>query len=263
MRIARSVLAGMVVVACLGAGIGGCESTRRAELENPAIVAAPYGGEGNPLWAVVPLANESGTSVAGAESLSDQLVAAVSEVSGVRCLPLNRTLAAMQALDMPVVQSPGDARRLAQAMGVDGLIVGTVTAYDPYDPPAIGLNLALFARGASMGEPVRTGLDPRTLAASATDAGFERSSFQEQPVATYAEHLDAKNHAVLASVQSYARGRHNPEAALGWRRYVSSMPLYCEFATHHAVAGLMEAETRRVGPSGDDRVAQGGGAGGV
>lgn len=227
-----------------------CVTSRRSALDQPTVVLAPYdrsGGE--PLVAVVPLANESGTTLADPEAISDQLVAALAEVDGVRCLPLNRTLAAMAALDMPVVASPGDARRLAQAMNVDGLVVGSLTAYDPYNPPVIGLNLALYARGESMAEPDGPRLDTRSLTASATDPGLGASAFREHPVATVAEHLDAKNHGVLASVQDYARGRHDPDSPLGWRRYVSSMPLFSEFAAHHAVAGLMHAETARVAPS--------------
>lgn len=238
----------LLAIAAAALTLPGCVTTNRSALDQPSVVRAPYAPVGDaPLWAVVPLANESGTTLADVEAISDQLVAALAQVEGVRCLPLNRTLAAMAALDMPQVATPGDARVLAQAMGVDGLVVGSITAFDPYNPPVLGLNLALYARGESMGEATGPRLDPRSLAASPAETGVA-SAFRERPVAVVTTHADAKNHAVLASVQDYARGRHDPDGPLGWRKYVSSMPLFAEFATHHAVGELMAAEAERVAP---------------
>jgi hypothetical protein len=40
---------------------------------------------------------------------------------------------------------PGEARRLAQLLGVDAVIVGAVTDYSPYYPPRIGLSVEWYA----------------------------------------------------------------------------------------------------------------------
>src|SRR5262249_27350631 len=117
------------------------------ELVPPEVLVSPYDtSAGDVLWAVVPLNNESGTSAADALAISDRLVNKITEVEGLAAVPMNRTMAAMRALGMPAVRSASDARYLAEALGADGIIVGTITSYDPYNPPKVGLALALFAK---------------------------------------------------------------------------------------------------------------------
>ena len=64
-----------------------------------------------------------------------------------------------QRLDRPHVVTyigPGkveELKALADALGADGIIFGTVSGYDPYTP-AITISIGLFARGERMGEYV-------------------------------------------------------------------------------------------------------------
>jgi len=60
------------------------------------------------------------------------------------------------------------------------------------------------------------------------------------------EFLDGKNHQVVMDVQAYATGRHDPNSALAWRRYLASMDLYSEFAAWHAVGRLIDHEWIRL-----------------
>lgn len=230
-----------LVVACCGL-ISGCASSNKDALVAPQPTIAPYETNGDILWAVVPLRNESGASQVDVGAISDQVVAAAEEVRGIRALPLNRTLEAMRAQRMSAVRTPGEARQLANAMGVDGIIVGTITAYDPYTP-TIGLSLALFARPGSPVDRSMKRIDPKTLQASATDTTPTSGSiYLDQPMATASELLDAKNNGVLMELKSYAEGRSDPNSALGWRRYTASMMLYSEFAAHKAVDSLVQSE---------------------
>ncbi|MCA9258099.1 MAG: hypothetical protein KDA61_02810, partial [Planctomycetales bacterium] len=43
------------------------------------------------------------------------------------------------------LSSPGEARRLAQLLGVDAVVVGSVTDYTPYYPPRVGLRVEWYA----------------------------------------------------------------------------------------------------------------------
>ncbi|MBK7405752.1 MAG: hypothetical protein IPJ41_14320 [Phycisphaerales bacterium] len=251
-------LIGRAVLALVLSGLlQGCEgfTNRKPELTPPTVTRAPYAGQpGEVLWGVVPLANESGTDVFDPLIVSDKLVAAVEEVEGIRAVPLNRTLQAMHALEMRGVRDPGDIARLADAMGVDGLVVGTITAFDPYDPPTIGLSIALYARTPAMGaQAAQAGIDPRALSASPTDhtpgPGFRPG---DGPTALASAHLDARDHGVLVALRDYAQGRHDPEGALGWRRYTASMDLYTQFATQHLVAELVRQEHLRLATPGED-----------
>lgn len=241
----RAIGAGVSLLAA--AWIGGCADAPSGDrLVQPTVEVSPYDpSRGEVLWAVVPLRNESGTSLADPLVISDALVGAVSEVRGLRCLPINRTIEAMRALELGAVQDPADAAALAKVLGVDGLIIGTITAYDPYDPPTLGVSLGLYVLPGSMS--LASAVDPRELtyqpAEWAPRSGVPPGA---GPAASVSEHLDAHNHEVLAAVRQYAQGRHDPARPLGWRRYVMSMDLYTQFAAHHLVAGLVAHERRRL-----------------
>lgn len=244
----RSMICGLL---CAVVALGGCGTSQKDVLYQPQTLQSPYASVNDQvLWAVVPPGNESGTTLADSEAVGDALVAAVQQAQGLRCLPLDRTIAAMQALNMDAVRTPADAATLSKALGVDGLLVSTVTAWNPYDPPTIGLSLALFARSEAMGAPAQADLlDPRALIAAASDQDFLGSdSFVDRPLAVVSEHMDAKNHATLAALREYATGRHDDRAAAGWRRYTMAMPLYTEFAAHHVIDRLLRDESRRVAP---------------
>lgn len=226
----------------------GCSQAPKEKLVAPRTMVAPYDtSRGDVLWAVVPLRNESGTSVVDTLEVSDKVVAAASQIRGVRTLPLNRTIATMRALNMPGLQTPADAKRLATEMGVDALLVGSITAWDPYDPPTLGLALALYARPGSMDKRGEAQLDTRKLEFQPTDYQyFARSSFDSAPASVVSEYMDGKNHQVLMEVKSYAEGRHDPSTALGYKRYLASMDLYVEFGGWQTVSRLLDQEWVRL-----------------
>lgn len=237
---AGAALALLIVLVALG----GCASNKDARTP-PQVHVAPYDtSQGEALWAVVPPANESGVSFADTNLVADALVAKLDEVRGIACLPLNRTIAAMRAKGINAVRSPAEARALANALGADALLVGSITAYDPYDPPKLGLALAVFARDV---RGTRTIADPMRLQAAYTDHDAPvRSQYADRPVASISEHFDGANHEVQLALQRYAAGRHEPASALGWRGMLASMSLYVEFAAHEAVGRLIEQERLRL-----------------
>ncbi|MCW5765841.1 MAG: hypothetical protein KIT68_07680 [Phycisphaeraceae bacterium] len=247
MRMLRAVSG---VIACLGlagaAATSGCAPSKPG-LTEPEVLVAPYQtGGARVLWAVAPLRNESGTSAADAMMVSDALAARAAEIRGVSCLPVNRTVAAMRTLRMPSVSSPADARRLAQALGCDGILVGTITAYDPYDPPTLGLTVGLYGRDGSAIAPAGPSLDVRELRTAGADATAAASAWSEQPLSVAAEHLDSKNHEVLMNLRRYAEGRHDPTGPMGWRKYTASMDLYSEFAAFWTLRRLLDQERLRL-----------------
>lgn len=231
------LVAGLVLAAT------GCTETR-STLIAPNMITAPYDAlSGEVLWAVVPPVNESGTSLMDPLEVGDALVAAVSEVRGVASLPLNRTIAAMRALKIDRITSPGQIKKLAETMGVDGIVVPSVSAWDPYDPPVIGLTLALYSRSGSQGS---LALDPKALSTAASDERFlAHSNFLDRPVVSKIEHLDARNHQVQMLVQEYAQGRSDSGSALNWRIYLASMDLYTDFAAYHLVRQVVQDEWLR------------------
>lgn len=242
------VLSTGTLVACASlALVAGCSS--KPELTAPETTVSPYGATGpnRPVFAIAPLRNESGVSVVDTLRISDALAARCAEVHDLSCLPVNRTLAAMRALGMPEVRSPEDARRLAMAVGADAIIVGSITAYDPYDPPKLGLTLGLYAReGSSITRRPSAATDPKSIQLQPDETRWTGGAFANQPLSVISEMLDAANHEVLMNVQRYAEGRHDSASALGWKRYVKSMDLYTDFAAYWSVYRLMNQERLRL-----------------
>lgn len=245
----------LAVVACaLGATIAGC-GPKRGQLYPPTVLVAPYDtSAGEVLWAVIPPRNESGTSIVDEHAVGDAIVAAVQGVRGIRCLPINRTLEAMRALGLENgIANPGEAERLAQTLGVDGIVAGSVTAWDPYDPPTVGLALALYARPGSMTRRNETMLDPRALSRAYTDANFLKSNFAGDPTTVASEHLDARDHDTLLYLRKYAEGRSDHDSALGWRVHLMSMDLYTRFAAFQTVRRLLDEEWLRLAKESAER----------
>lgn len=240
------IVAWIACVAGATASLIGCSSA--PELAAPRSTIAPYStAQGELLWAVAPLRNESATSTVDALAISDRVVEAVEQVKGVRAIPMNRTIETMRALKMPLVRTPGDARKLADALGVDALVIGSITAYEPYDPK-LGLALALVPRTEAMqgrAMPTDQGVDPRTVQSSPTEIVPPPSS--GEPASAVSEFFDGKNQAVQLDVRTFAEGRSDKVTASGWRRYLKSVDLFAEFAAYRTIDSLVQAETIRLG----------------
>ncbi len=201
------------------------------------------------IWAVAPLQNESGVSIVDELAFTDTLVAELSDAPGIVVLPVNRTLAAMRALNMPSINTPAQARLLAGALGADAVVVGSITAWDPYDPPVLGISLALFEGAGAPRAP--RGLnpedDPMTLRGMTTDGSANPARHADQPLAIFSAVFDASNGNTREAIRQYAEGRHDPRSALGWKRYTASMSLYAKFACFEASRRLIASERTRMG----------------
>jgi len=253
MTSAQTMLASVYLAAFLVISMitmGGCEmGQKRENMLPPGVIVSPYDtSAGDVLWAVIPPINESGTSLADDLVIGDSIVAAVQGIRGVRCLPLNRSIQALRALGFSRgIQSSSDATKVAEYLGVDGVIAGSITAYDPYDPPVLGLALALYARPGAMANSTQVKLDTRVLSMAFSDFGtYDGLSFAGKPVSVVSEHLDARDHGVLMAVRGYAEGRSDQRSALAWRIYTASMDLYTQFVAHHTVGRLIDEEWLRL-----------------
>ena len=241
-----SRFAACACVLLIGLLQAGCQS--KPELDAPRFTVSPYDqSHGELLWAVAPLRNESATTTVDPLQMSDKIVEAIEQVRGVRALPMNRTLETMRALRMPMVRTPADANKLAEALGVDALVVGAITAYDPYDP-RLGLALTVVPRTTAMNGMARveTGkLDARAVQSSPTEMTAGAAVLGE-PTSSASLLFDGKNQAVQMDIRNYAEGRSERVSAAGWRRYLRSVDLFAEFAAFRTVDQLVQAETLRL-----------------
>src|SRR5580698_9957974 len=109
----------------------------------------PYGQENplrlhthaHPLWAIAPALNLSGQPQVDPLLQADLLYEQLQAVDNITVIPVNRVVAVFAALRIEKVETEQQAVIVCQQLGCDGLIVPTVTAYDPYNPPKFGVAL--------------------------------------------------------------------------------------------------------------------------
>jgi len=231
--------------------LAGC-SARGPAAEITARLDSPYPEDR--LWAAVPLRNDSGVSVLDPLVVTDTLVNEMERVHRIRTLPLDRTLEAMAAADLQRVESPADVAVLMRTLDVDGLVTGSITAWDPYPPTSMGLALQLHVRP-DLAAPLRTGpngaeLDVRTLATSAAGSPIPGDGASGPARSGASGHYDARENRTRLAVERFASGRTVAETPVAWERYLRVMDLFTEFACHAVLEDLLEAERVRVVRSG-------------
>ena len=77
---------------------------------------------------------------------SDLVYQEMQKVHGLTVIPVDRVVEVYVSLKIDKIQFERQAYDICKALGCDGLVVPTVTAYDPYDPPKFGASLQLFTR---------------------------------------------------------------------------------------------------------------------
>jgi len=232
----------MAVVAALAApivlaGLGGCNTGPKM----PTVLQAPFDGER--VWAVVPFANESGVSTVDGTVVADRFVSEIEQVDGIRCLPLNRTLAVMQQLGMTKLGDVRQVYTLMRAMQVDGIVIGTVTDWDPYKPLRFGAAVEVISASAG---PDAKPLDLKDLTMPTADdrAGAEGSMVA---ISQASRLLDGRNNETLSELDRYGAGRADASSALGSRAYEQRIELFVRFGAYLLVRDLLEQEAARLG----------------
>ena len=193
-------------------------------------------GHKRQVWAVAPMVNLSGQKFADPILQADLVYQQLQQVEGLTVIPVNRTVEVLLSLRIEKVQSEQQAALVCDLLGCDGLIVPTITIYDPYNPPKLGASLQLFMKPTSVARQAT--LSPREMARQASpapDQSLPTGSGILQVVGMY----DAQNGSVRSTLTRYADGRNDPMGPLGAKEYLVSMDRYCGFVYHVLVADLM------------------------
>jgi hypothetical protein len=214
-------------------------------LAQPIVLKAPYAAER--VWAVVPFANESGVSGVDGAAVADRFVSEIEQVDGLRCLPLNRTLAAMKSLGMTGIRDLQQASTLMRTLQVDGLVLGTVTEWSPYKPLRFGAAVEVIA--ASEGADRRP-IDLKELTMpTAESTGAAAATKLQAEVSQGSRVFDARNHETLSELERYAQGRFDPNSPLGVQAYEMRIDLFSRFGAYVLTRDLLEQEAARLGVS--------------
>jgi len=242
-----SLLALLLVLLEVASGCGTMSSWRGAE--SPEIPAA-YAERR--VLAVAPFRNESGTVAADGVRMAEHLAAQLESAPNVDVLPVSRSLAAMDALALADVRTLEQAMALLGVLEADGLVVGTISSYDPYDPPRLGVAAELFVNRrlldrtppADVREMVRRAVPTQT----SDRPGLPATSRAGQPVSGVSGHFLGSDPDVRAALERYAARRDRDRRDTAWRSYLLSMDLFSEFVNFELARRLMQAEHRRLQP---------------
>lgn len=197
------------------------------------------------VWAIAPIRNESGSAQANGLVMADHLARQLENASNIDVLAVNRVLAVMESQGMTSLRSPADVQRLMHLLGADYLVVGTITAWDPYDPPKIGMAIELFT--SDHVEQMRL-LNLRRLSSASTDQNVRPPMAAQtgRPVSLTSGYFDAADASVRKKIERYGRDRSQDGGDPSpWRLYRINMNLYAEFVSYMMSWRLLQAEKYR------------------
>ena len=211
----------------------GCQGDGKPDygVEQPLMLP----GSTRQTWAVAPVVNTSGQKYVDPILQADVLYQQLQQVAGLNVIPVNRVVAVYAALRLEQVQSEEQAALVCDLLNCDALVIGTVSIYNPYDPPAVGASVQLFRKG---GYRRPANVDPYVLARRAAPAPGQVAA--PRPAFTQAVGMfDAANGSTRADLMRYAQGRNDPTGAYRERLYLVEMDRYCGFVYHSLIEELL------------------------
>lgn len=194
-------------------------------------------GDRAQVWAVAPAVNLSGIGDVDPLLQADLIYQQVQTVNGVRAIPVNRVVDVYAAMQIGGIGSAEQASAVCELLAADALLVPTITAYDPYNPPKLGASLQLFWRSPDYRRP--TGVEVRELSRMAAPAAGESLPATPPDLFQVVGMYDAASGSVREKLALYADGRNDPVGPLGAREYLVSMDRYCGFVYHDLVEQLL------------------------
>lgn len=94
--------------------------------------------------AIVPFFNQSSFSQINGANVAESYRHELQQIRGFEVLPIGVVDNYLSRRPIPVNQAP-DFQQMARDLGVDAVVVGSITDYDPYYPPRMGLAVRWYA----------------------------------------------------------------------------------------------------------------------
>ena len=223
--------------------IAGCSNPSTVQR----IYFSPYP---EPRTVAVPVfLNHSGSADMDMLAMTDAFYTELQAVKGIEVPAVNVTRAALAELGLEQVSSVDDVRALAEQLQTDGVIVGSVTRYDPYDPPELGMVVELYWQDADASEQAGPGaVDSRELALAGKEDQLRLSALDPmRPVQRVVQVFDADEEAVIGRLREYALEREGLSKPYGWERY-KTRTNYLRFVSHEVIGELLMLEWQRREP---------------
>jgi hypothetical protein len=206
----------------------------------------PYGvetrlqlpGKRRMVWAVAPAINLSGERPVDPLLEADLVYSQLQAVDGLTVIPVNRVAEIYLSLRIDKVESTQQADEVCDLLGCDGLIVPTVTRFDPYDPPKLGAALQLFIKSGSFVR--QSNIDPHELIHMATPPPGQAIA-APRGILQAVGMFDSADGSTREAVFRFASGRYDPAGPYGPRQYVVSMDGFSGFVYHELLSRLLRS----------------------
>ncbi|MCK4628202.1 MAG: hypothetical protein KAT56_04320 [Sedimentisphaerales bacterium] len=235
LSLSARVIVLLIVLAILGCGGNSVERVYRS----------PYRPAFN--IAVVPFLNQSGNENLDVMAVTDEFYTELQQVTGgLQVIPVNRVLAALSELGMRNVSNPDEVMMLAGQLGADAVIVGTVTRYDPYQPPRMGMALQLYHREKADKEKNVNSIDPGDISRRGKAFGMP-GGVPLRPETMVVRIFDADRKDVIARIKKYTHHRQTDTTPSGWKKFLTSRN-YLRFVCYEMIGELLAQEHKRLTP---------------
>lgn len=168
-------------------------------------------------------------------------------------VPVNLTLASLARRGKSGVQSAADAQALAREFGADATVVTAVTAWQPYDPPIVGLVMQWYSAYPARPEEGSGAAGIKTASADDPPAPVAEGSlprFQVQRV------FNAADHETRVEIKRFAARRDGLEGPYGWQVVCKSQEQfmrYCSWASIRSITRAADLAAMVPEYSGTDR----------
>jgi hypothetical protein len=189
--------------------------------------------------AVAPALNQSGSQAFDSLRVADIMAEELAHADGVAVIPVNRVASALRLQGKDHVESPAHAFELARLVGADVLLVFAITAYDPYDPPRIGMSAQLY--GSRPGSDAAR-VDPVQLSRQASLVAENVSLAPPELLAQTQGVFDAAHGATEARLRRFAVNRGADASPYGWRRYMVSQQEFTRFCCVATLEALLNGQ---------------------
>lgn len=188
----------------------------------------------DPLTVVVaPVLNLSGSEELDGIRVADAIAAEFNSFNSVTVVPVNLTLAAMVRGGLRQIESPQQARYLANEFNADATVVAAVTEFDPYDPMTMAMTMQWY----SAKPPQDEGYTP--IAQTATHMQRVNPQADFAPSVQVQRVFNAANETVLDEIEEYGSQRDGDETAFGWRKYAHSQQLYVRYCSWSLIRSML------------------------
>ncbi|MGI9429283.1 MAG: hypothetical protein ACR2NM_11540, partial [Bythopirellula sp.] len=135
LKLLRFTLLGLPLISCAGCSLVLPEISHKPVIRNPFPQLSRV--------AVTPFFNHSDESTVDGRDFAMAYFSELQQTPGFEVVPLGVVEEAIIANQIDL-NGAGEARRLAQLLGVDVVVVGAVTEYSPYYPPRCGLRVEWY-----------------------------------------------------------------------------------------------------------------------